>query len=98
VNLTDEYKKGVCQCRKCGKVFVLDENNNPFNLKVVDHTYTERFGQKVVERICPHCGNHTYGTLDYPVDEIELLFNSKFYRNNGKTIRMYLDKVLVNEV
>lgn len=68
MNLTD-YQKGVCQCRSCSSTFHQSE---------VVRIQTEHNG---LERTCPHCGSNTYGVIDYPVSEYQLIFkNNEFYR------------------
>lgn len=86
-NITEEIKKGACFCKSCKNVFQQNE---------LEHKYTERFGQQVLDSICPYCGSNTYGAVDYPITEEELLFNSKFYRDNSTNIELYIEKKLEN--
>lgn len=70
-----DYKKGVCQCRKCGSVF---------HQKDVKTIQVERYGLQREDKVSPCCES-TYGYLDYPVTEEELIYkNSKFYVNHNK--------------
>ena len=74
-NINIRRNKGVSQCRSCKKVFKHKD------LKVIQ---IKRYGVPIEEKVCPYCLGHTYGVIDYPIDEKELIYkNRKFYI--GKT-------------
>ena len=84
--MTAEFKKEVLQCRYC---------NSTFHQSDVGKIQTERLGQQVEEIICPICGSHTYGVIDYPVTEEELLYkNGKFYPNYNRELKLHMDQVM----
>lgn len=87
MDYTDEMKKGACQCRSCKNVFQENET---------EHKYIQRNGQLVYESVCPYCGGNTYGVIDYPVSEVELLFSSKFYRDSEGNIEQIIEMELMN--
>ena len=71
--LSEEYKKGVLQCRSSCK--------RTFHQSELTRIQTEQLGQQVIQSVCPYCGSSTYGLVDYPVSEYELIFkNNEFYR------------------
>ena len=81
-----DYKEGVCQCRSCSSTFHQSE---------VVRIQTEHNGLK---RTCPNCGSNTYGLVDYPVSEEELIYkNGKFFDNNGKIMKKKLDQLVMEE-
>lgn len=86
MKLTAEYKKGACQCRnrKCNHVFQQSE---------AEYKLTERFEQQVSDSVCPKCGS-TYGSIDYPITEEELLYkNGKFHANYNRELKLHMDQV-----
>lgn len=88
-NIVSE-KKGVLQCRSCNKVF----NHKDLKVKQV-----ERYGILLKENICPYCGSNTYGLIDYPVSEEELIYKSgKFYLHSGKDLKYRIDRAVELEV
>jgi hypothetical protein len=85
VNLTDEYKKGVLQCRSCKKVFLY---------KDLARIQTEHLGLEIEEATCPHCKSRTYGVIDYPVSEEELIYkNGRFHANYNRELKIHMDQV-----
>ena len=88
MNITEEYKKEVCQCRnpKCRKVFHQTE---------IKHIHIERFGQQATDAVCPYCDSTYFGLIDYPVTEEELLYkNGKFYPNHNRELKLHMDQVV----
>lgn len=77
-------KRGDSQCRSCNNVF----SHSDLIIKE-----TERFGFLKEEKVCPHCGSNTYGLIDYPAKEEELIYNSKFNRNADLELGELLDKI-----
>ena len=75
--ITEEYKKGVCQCRSCKRTFHQSE---------VVRIQTEHNG---LERTCPHCGSNTYGLVEYPVIEEKLIYKSNF----PSELKLHMDQV-----
>ena len=81
--MTNKEKKGVCECRSCKRVFSQSE---------IMRVYEEHLEQRIIDTVCPYCKSSTYGLIDYPVDEVELIFkNRKFYSLSNKR-REYIDK------
>lgn len=82
----DTSKRGDSQCRSCKEIF------NHSDLKIVQ---VKHYGLDKEEKVCPYCGSHTYGMIDYPVSEEELIYkNGKFYLHSGKDLKSRLDKVI----
>lgn len=76
--VTEEYKKGACQCRNknCRKVFHSSE---------IDHTYVEVSGRQVYTAACPYCGSTSFGLVNYPMDEEYLTYkDERFYGISNK--------------
>jgi hypothetical protein len=69
VEYNSTEKKGDSQCRSCKKVF----NHSDLILK-----QTERFGITINEKVCPHCFKNTYGLIEYPVKEEELIYKGNY--------------------
>lgn len=84
----EDFKKEVHQCRSCKQVFRASERKE---------VQVERYGLVITEKVCPHCGSHTYGLVEYPVDEFDLLYKSNVHRNQDKKLRNTLDK-MVDEI
>lgn len=83
---TTDYQKGVCQCRTC---------NGTFHQSEVVRIQSKHNG---LEGRCPKCGSNTYGVVDYPVSEEELIYkNGKFFDNNGKIMKKKLDRLVMEE-
>ena len=81
----NEVRKGDLQCRatSCKRVF------HHSDLKIVK---TERFGEF---KTCPFCGGHTYGLIDYPIPEEELIYKTgKFYLHSGSDIKNRINKLV----
>ena len=68
IDITVEYKKGVCQCRskKCGLVFYKSDIDKK-------SIYNELLGKNIKYCVCPNCGSTNWGLLIYPVVEFDLL-------------------------
>ena len=81
-------KKGDLQCRSCKKTF----NHEDLIVKK-----TERFGLILEEKVCPHCGSRTYGYIDYPVNEEDLLYKDFIHRNCDRKLTKILDEI-TNEI
>jgi hypothetical protein len=80
-------KKGDLQCRSksCKKVF------HHSDLKIIK---TERFGFMIDEKVCPFCGSNTYGLIDYPISEEELIYKTgKFFSNHNRELKIHMDQV-----
>ena len=81
-------KKEVLQCRSC---------HNTFHQSDVKEVKTERCGLEINEKVCPFCGGHTYGLVDYPVNEFDLLYKNFYHRNTDKVLRRKLN-VITNQI
>lgn len=73
MTINDTVKKGDSQCRSCKRVF------NHSDLKIVQ---VKHYGLEKEEKVCPYCGSYTYGMIDYPVSEEELIYGRRSYRNS----------------
>lgn len=79
------YKKEVLQCRSC---------KGTFHQSDVKTVQTERYGLKINEKVCPHCGSRTYGVIDYPVTEEELIYkDGKFFANHNRQLKTHMDRI-----
>lgn len=76
-----DYNKEVFQCRSC------KQNFHRSDVAVIQ---TERYGLEINEKACPHCGSRTYGLVDYPVDEIDLIYKS----NKPSELKKHLDEIV----
>ena len=72
MTINDTTKRGDSQCRSCKEIF------NHSDLKIVQ---VKHYGLDKEEKVCPYCGSHTYGMIDYPVSEEELIY-VRSYRNS----------------
>lgn len=84
----NEYRKGVCQCRKCHETFHQSD---------VKKVKTERLGLEIEENVCPYCGSNAYGLVEYPVKEEDLLYKNYYHRNTNKNLRRKLN-VITNQI
>jgi hypothetical protein len=81
----EDYKKEVLQCRSCNSIFKASER------KLI---YIERCGLMIEEKVCPACGSHTYGLVEYPVDEFDLIYKKGVHRNTDKKLRGVFDQIV----
>ena len=54
MELDKNYKKGACQCRKCGRIFHNTE---------IEHIHTKRYEQSELNCVCPVCGSSDWGMM-----------------------------------
>lgn len=86
--MNEDYKRGMCQCRSCNKVF--HESERIRNEK-------ECFGLHSVSTECPYCNSGDYGLMDYPIDEEKLIYKSKsFYRERNVTQYIKFQRYIYN--
>jgi hypothetical protein len=79
------FKKEVCQCRKCNKVFHQSEIRRVH----------KGLG---IELQCPDpsCGSTEFGLMNYPIDECDMIYKTKNYWNRTKFISKYISNNLVS--
>lgn len=66
--MTEDYKRGMCQCRSCNQVFHESERVR----KEIEHLGLHRVSVE-----CPHCNGNNFGLLDYPIEfEKEIVYKS----------------------
>lgn len=71
--VTENYKKGVCQCRSCHNVFEQSQR-----------VHREHLGQTIPDATCPYCGSTNWGLINPIVDEEINTYKSKSFHKKDK--------------
>jgi hypothetical protein len=80
----NNYNKEVHRCSSCKKTFKASERKEK---------QVELYGLDKTEKVCPHCGSISYGLVNYPITEEELLYKNFIHRNCDKKLNEALDKL-----
>jgi hypothetical protein len=84
VTENNNYNKEVHRCSSCKKTFKVSERKEK---------QVELYGLERTEKVCPHCLSRSYGLVDYPITEEELLYKNFIHRNCDKKLSEVLDKL-----
>ena len=76
--ITENYKKGVCQCRKCNEVFEQSQ---------VKRVHREQLGQTRIDIVCPVCESNNWGLINPLMDEEINTYKSKNFHKKDKRFR-----------
>jgi hypothetical protein len=78
----NNYNKEVHRCSSCKKTFKASERKEK---------HVELYGLERTEKVCPHCESRSYGLVDYPITEEDLLYKDLIHRNCDKKLTNMLD-------